>query len=585
MTDNSDNVDKTDEIDIVKPKKKAFHEEAGVSRAIISGTYVTIFSLFGSLLFWGYSVIATGSGGLEYQGLASTIVALFTVFNGGFIQAYIAKIKNLTVTKPEEAETYAATYTKVFWLTGIIMTVLAIITAFAFNDEYISTCIWFVIPNILFSYTFSFANGLLQVKNRYDIVGIIGGMSGTYLFLFGYLFIFLDIDGKFHAFIPLIILILNLIPTLYFFEKKTPFKMKNIIKKGSLKDKQAGKFFKYSLFSTVTNLDVLGIFGHISIFITASILAFQLPNDLKKQQMEIFSIVGSYVVSKVIIQFFSGPLNVELAESIANDDKDGAREVLNTLGRISLILGLLMLIVLVAFGKTLLLMLHEKAFILTGGTFDNELYQTGILLFAFFTIGQFFFGFCSLFGNALVGIGAARLSARGFGIALVLCAVLTAIFVFFFGLVGAGIANLLSSLFLLPYMLYSAKKAIDIEFDFRVLRQLPHLILIFVLFYFYPFPTDDFVAFMIALIIVVLITAVIMLTSMMFWGVMRPEDFNLMKDFLKSIKMGGLGDLMQKGCVIIYNLNPLNKKIICSKDDTGEYNLEKDIEKDIEKDV
>lgn len=546
-----------------KQKEQAFYEEAGVSRALVSGTYVAIFSMLGSLLYWLYFVIATGSGGIEYLGLANTINGLFGIFNGGFSQAYIAKIKATMVEHPEESDAIISIYTKVMWILGLGMTIIAILSALIINDEYITTCIWFVIPLVAMNYFGCYIGNLLIIKNRYDIIAIVGGSMSSFMTLFAILFMYVfNLPGIYHGLIPLFNGIIYISILYFFFRRKTPFKFKNIITKGSIKDPRSKQFFKYSLFSTITNLDNLGLFANLVTFLTTLVLGVLYSTEEQKALMQIFIIIAGYTVSKVAIQFFSGPINVEIAEAMAKKDKKTVEEVINSLGRTTFVLCLILLVIIASFSKILLYNLHYSAF-LTGlpPEFDFMLYINGVLLFILYFTGQYLLGFASFFGSILVAAGYAKISAKGFSFGFLVCTIGTPILVFLMGILGAGISTIITGCIVLPYMFIKLKKILGIQSDLRILRQIPYLIIMFAMFFFYPF-SQEINEFILQLVVAVVITLIIFGVFSSFFGVMEPKDFDLLMKPAKQIKMDGVLHGMQKVNRFLFRLNPLNRSLL-----------------------
>ncbi|MHA1338591.1 MAG: hypothetical protein ACTSRZ_02510 [Promethearchaeota archaeon] len=565
-SDNNNN-DNNNTTEKNEKEKKEFYENAGASRALISGVIVTIFAVLGSVFFWIYYIIATDSGGIEYNNLVAIVFGLFNVFNGGFAPAFIAKYKDALVKDPDNADFLFASYTKLLWLIGGFMMIISILAALYFPDKYIAICIWLSVPQIFISYFGSFTSNYLQAKNRYDIMGIVGGLYGIYLIVFGVLFLYLKLPGIWHGTIPIIITFSNFIICYYFFRKIGSITLGKIIRKGGLKNSYVKEFLRYGMQSTITNLDSLQIFGNIASFLTAFVLGLKFSETEQKNLMEIYFIIGSYVVSKIIIQFFSGPLNVEIAEAVAKNDKKTIAQTINSVGKLSLMLGLVIMVIIAAFSKTLLYVLHRNAFIESEmGLFDTNLYNQAVILFIMYLIGQFAFGFSSLFGNALVGAGAARRSSYGFGITLILISFLTPIFVYYFDLIGAGIATLIAALFLLPFIIFEIKKTLNIKLELRFFRQIPHLILLFCLFFFFPFALNpaDIIVFIYQLIILIIITLVILMIFVPFWGVFDENDFQFLEELITSLKIPNakfFSRIATKTGLWFFKLNPLNKKL------------------------
>mgnify|MGYP006282263015 CR=1 FL=1 len=572
MTDVTDE-SKSDPLEVPSDGKKAFYEEAGVSRAMISGTYVMIFSLVGSALFWAYSIIATGNG-LKYNTLASAIVGIFIVFSGGFAQSFIAKVKKEMIKDFESAKRLVGIYFKILMISAAVMTTVAIILALFLQDDYISVCIWLALPQIVLGHFGGVLTNLLSVKNRYDITGAIGGFIGIWLFIFGALFIYVfNFPPWIHGILSFLIALANLGPRIYYFKKKTPFKIKDFFTEGKVNDPRTPELIKDGLFSTVTNLDSLGQFGNIIFFLTAIVLGVVYPNNVSSDWMDVFSIVMSYVIAKVIFQFFAGPLNVEMSEAVANDDMDTAKDVLNSVGKLTTILGSLLLVIIAAFSGTILIELHPDAFY-NEGVLDTVLYKEARIFFILCVIGHFEFGFASFFGNALVAVDESKRSAKAFGYTLIIAIVLTPILTYFFGLMGAGIATLICGCFVCPYMLITMKKAMSIEIHFKVGRQIPHLTVIALLFFLYPI--GNVFGMIVDLVIVIAVCIVVLAVFMNFFGVLEPEDYGELRVFTEGLKLAALGNIMTKAGIFIYNLNPVNRRAENLKKKLNQDNLSVD---------
>ncbi|MHA1821357.1 MAG: hypothetical protein ACTSVC_12850, partial [Promethearchaeota archaeon] len=500
----------------------AFYEKAGSARAVTSGVYVLIFSLVGSILMWGYYIIATGTGGLEYYNLAFTISTIMNIFAAGFSSAFATKVKEAMVLSREKALERIGVFSKIFLILGVLMTAVSILMALFISDHYISFCIWAVVPQILINHYLTILLNILNVRNRYDITGAITGQFGVFVFVFGFLFIEKGVPGEYHAFFPLIVSVGYLLLMLIFFKRVTKYTQKEILFSGKLFSKETGEFLKYSSLTTVTNLDALGVLGNVIFLITAFILTVKYPESEKLALMQIFSVVAGYVVTKLVIVFFAGPFNVEIAEAYAKGDHKLINSVINNTGRIVVMMGLLVMAMLAGASRSLLTILHRSAFTDSNGVLNVSLLNIGIILFILCAIGQVFYGFGTFFGSALVGADRAKDSAIGFGIALILNVILSILLVYFLDLIGAGLTMLITGIFLVPFMLRRIKRHFGVKFEFRILRQIPHLIIIFSILYFIPF--GSMYGVIPDIIILGGIGALTLIIFLPFFGVVSPKD-------------------------------------------------------------
>lgn len=540
---------------------KAFYEKKGASRAITSGIFILVSSLLGSLLLWIFMIIGTGTGGLEYFLLATSIGTLFLTFSTGFSASFVARIKDISLKNPKKTNYYIGSYSRILILISIILTIIGFLIVFFIKDIYFRTCLIFSIPQIFIGYISGIMINLLNVDNRYDITGVIGGLYGIFAFITGFLFIYVfHVPDIYYGLIPLITGIANLGITLILFKKYTKFSFIGLLKQGNMFNSETRDFIKYSFLTTITNLDILGVFGNIIIFITAIILGFQVPESEKLKLMELFAIVNGYLMMRFIILFFSGPLNVEIAEANSNNDIISEKETINKMGKISLLFGLFLMIFLSAFSKTILKFFHSSAFITSNNTFNNSLYDVIIIFFIISTFGQFFYAFSSFFANALIGSGNVKKSSKGFGLILILCIILTPIFVYYYGLIGASLVMIVTGSILLPYMLHQVKKTFQIETDFRVLRQMPYLVIIGT--FLFLFPVGEVFGALLDMIFIFGVSIIILSISLPFFGVIDKKDYYYIEEILRSLKLEKFNGTIIKFNDFFLKLNPLNKKLL-----------------------
>jgi O-antigen/teichoic acid export membrane protein len=196
-----------------------------------------------------------------------------------------------------------------------------------------------------------------------------------------------------------------------------------------------------------------------------------------------------------------------------------------------------------------------------GGGFNDEAFLMARVLFILIITGQFIYGYATLFGNALIGSGNASSAAKGFGITFCIIIIISPISMFFFGIMGIGIVMLISSLFLLPYILIQLKRKLEINYKFRLYRLIPNLVILFLILLIFPF--NNLINFIIGIII----GATLYLFLNPFFGVSIPEDLQMINDLFTTLKLSFLGSFIVYMMKITYNISPLNKdKIILEQD-------------------
>jgi len=183
------------------------------------------------------------------------------------------------------------------------------------------------------------------------------------------------------------------------------------------------------------------------------------------------------------------------------------------------------------------------------------------ILFILIVLGQFLYGYSTLFGNALIGSGNANSAARGFLITIILISILSPIFIFLFGIIGIGIVMLISAFFLLPYTIWQLKRKLKVHYNVKIHRLIPNLIILFIILWL--FPIDNTIILLFAIIV----GASIYLMLNPFFGVSIPADLQMINDLFNTLKMKQLGDIIVNTMRTTYNLSPLNKdKIVLEED-------------------
>jgi len=267
----------------------------------------------------------------------------------------------------------------------------------------------------------------------------------------------------------------------------------------------------------------------------------------------------TYGAVKTVILYYSALLNIEIAEACAQDRHETIEDSINDSTRISSILALGFLTAMMALSGELLLYLHRDLFF-EELIFNAEIFSMAQILFILIILGQFIYGYSTLFGNALIGSGNGKSAARGFLITFIIIAALSPIFILTFGLLGIGIVMLISSLFLLPYTLIQLKRKLNVKYKLRIYRLIPNLLILFIILWIFP------VINTIILFIGITVGAIIYLLLNPFFGVSIPEDLQMINDLFSTLRLKFVGDSIVKAMKSIYNFSPLNKdKIISEK--------------------
>jgi O-antigen/teichoic acid export membrane protein len=547
-------------------KTKIFDQE-GSSRAVTSGFYSFTFSIVGSLTLWVFNVIATGNDGLAYFGLISAILGITQIFSTGFGQSFIAKVKAAYVKDPDLALKKASSYFRIYILIGCIIALITFILAIIIPDPFFQINLLMAIPPLLLTYTVGLIGNMISVKNRFDITAFIGSFYGLVVFIVGAILITNGIDAVAFTLIPLFVGLWGTVLTIFFYRRVSPFTIKEMYTKGKTFSEDSVDFVKYTSYSTLTNLESIGVLGNIIVVLTAVSLSIYEP-AMRLLSLQIMTIIMTYVIAaKIIIIFFSGPFNIEIAEAVTKNNKKIIQQTITDVGRISSIMGLILLVLLSAGAGHLLRILHLSVFQENGNPINESLLISSQIVFILFAFGQFCYGYSALFGNALIGGGHAKKSAIGFAIALILTIILTPILTLLFGFVGAGITMFITGLILLPYMLIKVKNSLNVKLNFRVLNQIPYLIIVFLLILFYPLEAVlEHIThnnnLPIALIGLVMLLGILFafIIGIPFFGVMGPGDGKLIRDITKSFNAEKLGNLLIKLGHFFYYLNPLHKK-------------------------
>jgi hypothetical protein len=529
------------------------------------------FALINAGCIWIFIILATGWEGLKYFGLATAINGIVGLIGIGISRYFIAEIKTAFIIDEDLGRLKSVTYSKLLFLIGlglgIVMITIPFTLGYVITNQLLRECILASgFSSILLYTNFVFQIGL-EIKNRYDIIAFLSIFNGMFLLAWGFLFMTFSFNPFWFAFYPYF----NLSTTFllaYFFAKIAPYTIKDIIHAGLrtrtmktraspqvrdlIEDHQIWLYIKNSLFSMLTNIQNSKFFEDILFFFAAIYLAIFTGSEFQGYALSLLTVLMTYGAVKTVILYYSAPLNIEIAEACAKNQHETIEDSINDSTRISSILALGFLTALVALSGELLLYLHRDLFI-EGGMLNVENYSMAQILFLLIILGQFIYGYSTLFGNALIGSGNGKTAARGFLITFIIISALSPISIFLFKLVGIGVVMLISSLFLLPYTLIQLKKKLDVKYRLRIYRLIPNLLILFFILWIIPFINT------ITLFLGIILAAVIYLLLNPFFGVSIPEDLQMINDLFTTLRLKIIGDLIVNTMKSTYNFSPLNK--------------------------
>ncbi len=547
--------------------EKKFFEKEGSSRAATSGSLAMIFALLGSTCVWIFLIIATNWDGLQYFGLTSAINGILGTFAIGFSRYFIAEIKESLIQNKELARLKAAAYSKILLIIGLIVGIITISFSF-FTDNYLLKICYFASGcSTIFGYTVNIFWIGLEVRNRYDIMSFLSIFGGIILVIIGYLFIRFNWNPIWFAFHPFFNILANGLAA-YYFHKHSPFSFRDVLKasvrskkmkerapegvKELIKGDQIELFMKNSIFSMFSNLESIGIFGNLLVFFAALYLAIFNP-AFQGVGVSLLTILMMYGAVKTVILYYSGPLNIEISEACAKGKHHTIEGCVNNTIRISSLVALGFLMGMLALTSLILKILHKEFFI-QDGVFDQELFVLAVWLFVLIAIGEFCYGYSTLFANALIGSGNGRQAAIGFGITSLIILGVSPICIYIFGILGVGITMIISVAFLLPYMLIQLKRKLHIKYSLKILRLIPNLIIIYVFLSF---------ASGIALVwlpLILVSAAFLYMTLNPFFGISELQDFEVIMDLTSTFKIKPIGKIIIKILIFMYNISPFNKE-------------------------
>ncbi|MFX1500045.1 MAG: polysaccharide biosynthesis C-terminal domain-containing protein [Promethearchaeota archaeon] len=551
-----------------------FFEKEGSSRVITSGSLYMFFSLINAGCIWIFVILGTGWDGLQYFGLTTAINGIVSLIGIGISRYFIAEIKAAFVINEEFGRLKATTYSKLLLVCGLGLGLFMITFPFIFGgfltNRLLRECIFASgFSTFLIYGTLVFQIGL-EIRNRYDIIAFTSIFNGLFLLIFAYIFISFNLNPFLFAFYPYFNIV-TIILLIYFFIQLAPYSILEILKsnlksqamreratpkiRNLIKQHQIWLYMKNSVYSMITNIQNSRFFEDILFFFAAIYLAVFTDPSTQGFGLSLLTVLLTYGAVKSVILYYSGPLNIEIAEACVKERHETIEESINASTRISSIFALGFMTAMIALSGELLFYLHRDFFI-DNGEFNRDIFNMAQTLFILIISGQFIYGYATLFGNALIGSGNADLAAKGFGITLLIIILTTPFFIFLFKIVGIGIVMLISSLFLLPYILIQLKRKLEIKYRFKLYRLIPNLLILFFILLIFPFDGA------ISLIIGIIICASIYLFLNPFFGVSIPEDLQMINDLFNTLKLKFVGNLIVNTMKNTYNFSPLNKNKI-----------------------
>lgn len=550
-------------------KKSKFYEEEGSLRAITSGSLRLMFSLASAAFVWILTIVGTTWDGLKFFGLTTAIFGVVNVLNIGFSRYFSIEIKEAFTIDENLGKIKASSYSKVIMFIGIIISIVLFIMSFFFENSLLSfSFIGASINTILAYFNTTFSLGI-EIENRYDILSFVNIFSGIFFFFSTLVLLAFDFSPELVAFYPLV----NIIPLffyLYYFAKISPYEYRDIffgcltsksMKKNAneevkelIEEDQFWKFIKNSILTVITNLESSGIFRNLLLLLAALYLAIITPST-QGLSISILTILLAYGAVKSVVVYYSAPLNLEIAEARVKKKKNIIEESINDSVRISSFLALGILIGIVFLSGDILKLLHID-FFLDAGSFNFALFNSTRLLFIFIITGEFAYAYSTLFGNALIGSGHPRFASIGFAVTLGIILIASPFIITLFNLLGVGLLLMGSAFFVLPYLALQLRYQLQIKYHFRIFRLIPSLIIISLIFVFFPI-SNTF-----TLILCMLIASLVYIVLNPLFGVSLPRDIKMIRQILSTLRLKPFGRLFSCIMAKIYNFSPLNKEKI-----------------------
>jgi len=592
----------TPESKATKKSRIDVFKEPGASRAVASASWTMLMAIIGAIMLFIYQIYAGNvygeSGDLSYWSVTGAIFALATLISTGAGGAFLKFAKEGYTIDKEKGKSAAVQMAKINLLIGLISNIALFALAFVvMSDPVLFIMMIGAASAIMFSFCRDILMNMFGIMNRFDMASVVGGLYGVVVFIYGFVIIFLGLPPQWLVFGTTVMLIIMLSISIFFYNRikhEAGVGFKDLFlpsKKYPIEGAFAKRYLKYGALTSVSNLVVFGIFSHIVLLMTFVCYntwgsSLGLTAEITTLNMtQLLTLIDSFVFIEVAIILFSGPVNVEIAEAYCKDDQVCIESSLNAVGKVGLMLSMPITVAMMILAQPLLLLLAEGS-VSSGGAVTEALLFQGWVTLAITGFGQAFYGLACLYGAALIGSGAAKRSAIGFGIGGAILFITTPVFILLFGwlddifpvfgtntysLIGTGVAFLISGIFVLPYLARATRQHLKVKYDLRIKRLMISMLL-FGLFLFFA-PIDPYAALLqgfipldfgllriLSLTTWVLFAFIFCIICYCFFGVAGKGDGKLLQDTFNSFGLGWLARWLRAMGRFFYKLNPLNPK-------------------------
>lgn len=534
-----------------KSARVALLETPGGGRAVASGMYNMIFSIFGSGMLWVVMVVGSGSEGIAYYGLSGSVLAIITIVSSGFSQAYIALVKEELVRDEAKALEIASVYTRTLATYGLFAGTACIVLGLVLPPPpapappmlnwvlllggpqiYVNLCVRSVMA------------WSLHAVNRYDVAGLVGTISALLHLTLVLTIIIVGWPGYWVAFAGFVSSLVTLPFIWYSFRKHAPFTLTQLFTAAKLRHNPTTKrVLKYSSLTLLSNMETFQLVSNVNFFLTSLALTYFSPATAV-QGTALLTILNVYAQVKCAFGFFSSPLNVELAEAFAKEDREQMEETINHSVKFSLLVGFLLVVGFCGLAPLILRYLHGNLFRLPDGAFDQSLFDLSLAVAVVMSLGQGGFGVSSLFANALIGTNNADASARVYLGALLVSIGFTpfCVVVLRQGIMGIAWSTLIVGSLTVALMMRQVKHRLHVHFQFRFTNMLPILGGMFGVLFFFPY--GGVTGVLVADVALALLPVVLLVwLGLPFFGVLQDEgDWRLLRDLYTSIGLRKQGE-------------------------------------------
>ncbi|HMF34783.1 MAG TPA: polysaccharide biosynthesis C-terminal domain-containing protein [Candidatus Lokiarchaeia archaeon] len=541
-------------------------KEPGGSRVIASGMYSLIFSVISSIYFWVFIIVGSGSDGLAYFGLSGSVLGLVGIVSAGFSQAYIAQVKEEMVRNPARALEVASTYARFLFFYGILAGLGCFLASLFIpdTDPLFKYSLLFGAPQVFLNICLgSILTWSIQVVNRYDITSFLGAIGGILTTTIAILAVFLQWPLPYFALAGTIAAFAIFPFQLYYFHRYSPFRLRALLRTAKLSEnwEQTRQILRFGILTTFSNMESFQLVSNVNYFLTSLSLEIISP-DLALKGTSILTILNIYTQIKVALNYFGSPLNNELAEAYAKDEREKMSNIVNHSVRFSFIVGLGLICGFIGISPIILRYLNGASFLTSTGTFDETLFQLAVSIAIIMSIGQAGFGIATLFANALIGTEKPEVSAKVYLFALVVSAVLTpfCIITLNLGLLGIAVSTLIVGPITMVLMVLEVKRHLQVKFNIRVLNMVPQFLVMSLVLYFFPFGHVTGIIF-VDIALAMGIVVFLYVEGLAFFGVFcDEEDWHVIHDLYLSVGLRSIAGGLVRMAKFTYKLNPFHRR-------------------------